>query len=67
MCIDIYSNIKVLRGFQVLYTNIFNRVNLQLTVEQNPVIPNINNSANIIQYIIRVNNCIYSIKNCQNV
>ena len=67
MCIDIYSNIKVLRGFQVLYTNIFNRVNLQLTVKQNPVIPNINNGANIIQYIIRVNNCIYSIKNCQNV
>ena len=57
----------MLRGFQVLYTNIFNRVNLQLMVEQNPVIPNINNGANIIQYIIRVNNCIYSIKNCQNV
>ena len=67
MCINIYRNIKVLRGFQVLYTNIFNRVNLQLTVEQNPVIPNIHNGANIIQYIIRVNNCIYSIKNCQNV
>ena len=42
----------MLRGFQVLYTNIFNRVNLQLPVEQNPVIPNINNGANIIQYII---------------
>ena len=52
MSIDIYRNIKVLRGFQVLYMNIFNRVNLQLSVEQNPVIPFINNSANIIQYII---------------
>ena len=42
----------MLRGFQVLYTNIFNRVNLQLPVEQNPVIPNKHNGANIIQYII---------------
>ena len=67
MYINIYRNIKVLRGFQVLYMNIFNRVNLQLMVEQNLVIPNINNGANIIQCIIRVNNCIYSIKNCQNV
>ena len=42
----------MLRGFQVLHANIFNRVNLQLPVEQNNVIPNINNGANIIQYII---------------
>ena len=46
MCINIYRNIKVLRGFQVFYMNIFNCVNLQLSFEQNPVISNINNGAN---------------------
>ena len=56
MCIGIYRNIilivKGVKRFQALHTNIFNCVNLYLMVEQNPVIPNINNGANIIQYII---------------
>ena len=34
-------------GFQVLYTHIYNHVTLYLLVDQNPVIPNINNGANI--------------------
>ena len=52
-----YSNI-LLRGFKyykcganiILYT--FYCVNLQLLVEQNPVIPNINSGANIILYTL---------------
>ena len=47
--------------------NTFNCVNLYLLVEQNPVIPNINNGANITQYIIWVNNCIYLIISCEYV
>ena len=50
-----------IRGFQALYTYIYNCVTLYLLVKQNPVIPNIDNGANITIYILRVNNCIYII------
>ena len=41
-----------IRGFQALYMYKSNCVNLYLLVEQNPVIPNINNGANITTYIL---------------
>ena len=40
-----------IRGIQALYMYKSNCVNLYLMVEQNPVIPNINNGANITNYI----------------
>ena len=42
----------VIRGFQALHMYKSNCANLYLMVEQNPVIPNINNSAYIIIYIL---------------
>ena len=41
-----------IRGFQAFYTYKYNGVNLYLLVEQNPMIPNINNGANITNYIL---------------
>ena len=43
--------VMVIRGFQALYKYKSNCVNLYSMVEQNPVIPNINYGANIINYI----------------
>ena len=40
-----------IKGFQALYMYKSNGVNLYLMVEENPVIPNINNGANITNYI----------------
>ena len=47
-----YSHICYYEVLSIISENIFYCVKLQLSVKQNPVIPNINSGANDILYII---------------